>query len=247
MGNLGGVVQSLGLCAEAREHHENCLARSREVGDRRGEAIALLNLGMVWIDLGEPRRAAEWFRASLALCREIAAPYPEGFALMGLGHVADLEGDPAAAARVFEECLALRRAIGQSDGVAETLLELADIRRRTGDAEGARTALDESVALTREQGATSKLVRGLALLACLPGGDARAAEAALADAGESGDARETRLVLWQATHDRVHLVNGKRLLDDHLARNPAQYHDAMRKNVRWNREILEACTAEGIA
>jgi hypothetical protein len=53
-------------------------------------------------------------------------------------------------------------------------------------------------------------------------------------------------MLWKATGDRAHLAEAKRLLDEILAKNPPEHHAAMLRNVRVNREIVEACRAEGI-
>jgi serine/threonine protein kinase/tetratricopeptide (TPR) repeat protein len=244
--NLGTVLYSLGRHAEAREHFERHLALAREIEDRRGEAIALVDLGPLRLRLGDARAAREDLLASLALCREMGARHPEGYALQRLGEVADEEGDVAAAARLVEESLALRRDIGHGDGVADSLLELGDLRRRSGDAAGARAALDEAVALTREQGRKPQISLGLALSALLPGGAAREAEAALADAGEAGDSPRVRLLLWEATRDRAHLAHAKRLLDDLVAHAPPECRDSMLANVRVNREIVAAAREHGL-
>ena len=88
----------------------------------------------------------------------------------------------------------------------------------------------------------------LALLACLPGGDATDALAAFTEHDERLDAeqhREARHLLWKATGDRAHLEAAKRLLDEALAPVPAEYHESMCRNLRVNREILEAWAAQG--
>ena len=53
-----------------------------------------------------------------------------------------------------------------------------------------------------------------------------------------------RWLLWRATHDGVHLVKAKRLLDEALANVAEQYHESMLTNVRVNREILAAWREE---
>ena len=86
-------------------------------------------------------------------------------------------------------------------------------------------------------------------LACLPGGDATAAEAALADAGSTlagGAAAQVCLLLWTATHDRAHLVEAKRHLDFMVEHAPPEFRESMLANVRLHREIVAACKAEGI-
>jgi serine/threonine protein kinase/tetratricopeptide (TPR) repeat protein len=245
-GNLGNVFHALDLYAEARRHYERHFALAREIGDRWVEAIALVNLGRVLVAVGDARSAAEALRASLALCRMIGTRRTEGYALHCLAVVGDAEGDLAAAVRLLDESLALRREIGHGDGVAESLLELGDLRRRSGDADAARAALEESVALSREQGRKAETALGLALLACLTGGDPKAALAALADVRESGECvRRIRLLLWQATGDDAHLVEAKRRLDFLVEHAPPECRESMLANVRLHREIVAAWREHG--
>jgi serine/threonine protein kinase/tetratricopeptide (TPR) repeat protein len=245
-GSLGNLSASLGRLAEARECYERSLALSRETGHRQGEAIGLVNLGPAWHALGDRVRARKALDESVALCREIGAPYPEGYGLMGLGRLADEEGDPAEAVRLTEESLALRRRIGHGDGIAESLLALGDLHRRAGHADAARSAFEESLRLSREQGWAAHAAVALVHLACLPGGDARAAEEALAAAGTEAETAELRLLLWQATGERAHLAAAKRKLDKSLAKVPAEHHAAMLANVRVNREIVAAAKEQGL-
>ncbi len=239
-GNLGNIFSLLGRRAEAREHYERHLALARETGDRRGEAIALVNLGPAHLRLGETAPARRHLEDSLATCREIGARYVEGYALAGLSKVADAEGDTGAALARAEEWLALSRATGHGAAVANSLIAVAALLRRAGETESARGALEEALGLWRELGQAGEVAHALAMLACLPGGDAGAAVEAVAAEGGDADSTELWFLLWQATGDRAHLEAAKRLLDEALASTPAEFHDSMRRNVRLNREILEA-------
>jgi tetratricopeptide (TPR) repeat protein len=245
-GNVGNILTVLGRLDEARSNLEQQFAISREIGDRRGEALALVNLGPIWLQLGDVARAREALSASAALCRETGARWPEGYALHGLAEVADADGDAALALRLHEEALALRRSNGFDGVVADSLLEIGALRRRAGDADGARAALDEAVALVRNQRRPQELALGLALLACLPGGNAATAIAALATAGSGIDSPRVRFLLWEATRDRVHLVEAKRLLDHLVAHAPPAHRESMLANVSLHREIAEAARANAV-
>ena len=139
----------------------------------------------------------------------------------------------------------MRRGIGHGDGIADSLIELGDLHRRAGDAEAARTALDEAVSLSREQGRPPQIALALAMLACLPDGDAGAAVTALGDAGETGDSPRLRWLLHQATGDRAHLAEAKRLLDESLGKVPVEYHESMLTSLRVNRDIVAAWEEHG--
>ena len=109
----------------------------------------------------------------------------------------------------------------------------------------ARLALQEAVDLLREQKCKGDLARALALLANLPRGDVEAAQAAMEDAGESGNTTRVRYLLFNATGGRAHLAEAKRLLDHLVEHAPEEYRESMLKNVRLHREIMEAWEEHG--
>jgi len=250
VGNLAGVFQFEDRVAEARELVERQIALVREIGDRQQEAVALGNLGLIARRLGDRDCASASLTASLAISRQIGAPFVECFGLWGLAHATDEQGHFEEALRLLDESLALRRSAGYAGGVADSLTSIADLRLREADGapdhEAVRTAAVEVLSLSREQGRQASVAHALALLACLPGGDTQAAIDARAGAGEDGNSARGWWLLWQATGDRAHLAKARRLLDELLAKVPEEHHQAMRTNVRLNRDILAACTEQGL-
>ena len=53
-----------------------------------------------------------------------------------------------------------------------------------------------------------------------------------------------RFLLWQATRDRAHLVEAKRLLDFLVEHAPPECRESMLANVRLHREIAAAWRGE---
>jgi len=247
IGNLGTVYESLGRFAEARAHHERHLALALETGYRAEESVALAHLGRAHLRLGDAALARRRIEESVALCRETGDREQEVESLTFLGEVADNEGDAATALRLMEDALAQYREFGGADAIAGLLVVVADLRRRAGDAESARTALTEALERFRADGRAARIACALALLACLPGGDSDAAVAALAEAGESEHAMQTRWFLWQATRDPAHLAQAKRLLDFLVEHAPPECRGPMLANVRLHREIVAAARAAGLA
>jgi tetratricopeptide (TPR) repeat protein len=246
LANLANDLLDRGLLADAQDLHERSLAIAREIGDRRSESVVLSNVGPLCLVLGDRVRARQALESSLALVREIGNRYTEGFVLLRLGQLADEEGDPAAAMRLLEESLELRQAIGHGDGIADSLCEIGDLRRRSGDAAAARAALEEARTRFHDLGRESEVGICLALLTCLPGGDPQAAVAALAAVVDDSDVMRARFALWEATRDRAHLVEAKRLLDFLVAHTPPDLRGAVAANVRLHREILAAARAQGL-
>ena len=55
---------------------------------------------------------------------------------------------------------------------------------------------------------------------------------------------KAHFMVWRATRDRAHLTAAKSLLDEALARAPAEHHESMLTNVRIHREIMQAWREE---
>jgi hypothetical protein len=102
--------------ARARELHTAGLHLLRELGDRRGEAVELINLG--WVELHERalHAALARFRAGLRIAEELADQEHSSECLMGIaGALGATGGDSAQlthAARLIGAADALREAIG---------------------------------------------------------------------------------------------------------------------------------------
>ena len=63
--------------------------------------------------------------------------------------------------------------------------------------------------------------------------------------GDTADLRDVCYVLWKATGKHEHLAEAKRLLDYRVEHAPEGYRESMLKNVRLNREIVEAWAEHG--
>ena len=158
-------------------------------------------------------------------------------------------GDLAQAEEIYRSCLAVAAERGLRDQRAMLLCVLGSLESAERGPEERRDALVQGRDLAREIGAPTIEVRARCELALLPGGDAGDALAAFAEHGErlgDDERRMVRLLLWRATGDRAHLEEAKRLLDEHLARNPPEYHEGMLVNVPINREIVAACKEQGL-
>jgi len=157
------------------------------------------------------------------------------------------EGKSAVSEERLLACLALAEEIGVRVLVATTRLALGSLRAATGNGAAGRERLILARDLARQVGVPGVETLARCELALLPGGDAPDALAAFAEHEERLEAevrRAAQLLPYQATGDRAHLEAAKRLLDEALAKVPDEYHEAMRTNVRLNREILAAWQAE---
>jgi serine/threonine protein kinase/tetratricopeptide (TPR) repeat protein len=247
MGNLGLVFRSLGRLAEAREHTERHILLAREIGDRYGDACATANLGAAFHSLGRLAESREHFERYLALGRELGNRDMESSALTSLAEIAETSGEAALADRLFAEGFEMRCALGNRAAAAATIRARGARFARTGRIDQARADFEEALGRAREFSLPGVELLALADLATLPGGDADAALAAFAAHGESADVStrmQVLLLLWQATHDRSHLVEAKRLLDFMVDHAPPDCRESMTTNVRLHREVEDAWREE---
>ncbi len=242
-GSLGVVLRHLGRLEEARAHARSYLALAREIGDRRGEATAEGHLGLVLQSLGRAEEARRHFERDLALSRAIGDRWREGFALHALGRLASQQEDPTSAERLLCEALSLRRSTGHRAGQAATLLARGALHVEAGRTDAALADLSSALAIAKDLSLPGTSLLASAWLARLPGGDVACALADLA-AHERGSiveqAMQARFLLWQATHDPVHLREAKRRLDDLLRHAPEDCREAMLDDVRLHHEIASA-------
>jgi tetratricopeptide (TPR) repeat protein len=115
---LGGLRDAQGDSAGAQKYYQQALDLHREIGDRRGEAWTLNNLGVLALyALADYARAKLLFEQFLALCRAIGDLQGEEYALMNLGELGALTTDYGAARAHYDRALRLSRQIG--DRLAE--------------------------------------------------------------------------------------------------------------------------------
>lgn len=126
------------------------LELSAALGDRRGAAHALNELGKVDWSRGEYVAARNFLEASLAIRRELADRWGIAASLSNLASVAAAMGERDQAAGYLTESLALRRELGDRRGTAGSLNSLGAIAYLRGDYAGARELLDESYAIRRQ-------------------------------------------------------------------------------------------------
>jgi predicted ATPase/class 3 adenylate cyclase len=161
----GGLAYVQGDYPAARARHEESLAVYRELGDRRGIAASLGNLGNVTSEQGDFTSARALHEESLAIRRELGDQSGIAVSLNNLGNVALDQGDSPAARALYEESLAIRRQLGDRWGVASSLNNLGNVAHDQGGYRAARALYQQSLAIARELGDRWRIARSLSDLA----------------------------------------------------------------------------------
>lgn len=117
----GRMCFELSRFPEARAYHEEALEIRRALGDRPGEAMSLVNLGIVAQGQSDHSLAKRYYEESLAIHCDLGNQRGEAICLNNLGRLANEQDDSEAAARLFEKSLRIRQALGDRRGMAISL------------------------------------------------------------------------------------------------------------------------------
>ena len=109
------------------------------MGDRRGEAITLNNIGLVYSALGDKQQALDYYQQALPLSRGVGDRSGEAVTLNNIGGVYSVLGEKQQALDYYQQALPLRRAVGDRSAEATTL---NNIGRIYDDLEEKQEALD---------------------------------------------------------------------------------------------------------
>jgi tetratricopeptide (TPR) repeat protein len=150
-----GLLRHDGPWADTATHHLAAVRAARHLGDRLGEASALIDLGIVRYLTRDYMDAAEVVEGALGIYRDCGDRLGEANALRELGVIRRLTGNYKGAADTTKAALRIYRAIGDRLGQANALANLdypgtADtieaalrIYRAIGDRLGQASALSD--------------------------------------------------------------------------------------------------------
>jgi tetratricopeptide (TPR) repeat protein len=218
------------------------------MGGRKGEANGTGCLGSVFLSLGRIADAREHFERQLALAREMGDRPQEATALVALAEAASESDDGRLAERLLAEALEIRRSMGARADEAWILLARGRLLARGGRGDEARADLASALSIGRELSLPGVELAASTQLVRLPGGDVPTALSALAAHVDRVPVKvlmEACFLLWQATHDRTHLAEARRLLDFLVEHAPPDCRETMIANVRLHREIAAAAKEAG--
>ena len=151
-GVLATLLRQDGPWTDALTRHATSVETARRLGDRLGQANALLDLGTVRWLTGDYPGAADAQQESLATFRDLGDRLGQASALTDLGVVRWLTADYADAACALAEALSIFRNLGDRLGQANALLCLGTVRWKTGDYPGAADAQQEALVTFRDLG-----------------------------------------------------------------------------------------------
>lgn len=139
--------------AAAQSLYEQALAFYRKLGDKRGVAYTLNNLGLVVNDQSRFAEARRLFEESAALLEELQeSGFSLGVIFNNLGRAVREQNEYAEAQRLLEQALTIRRQIGDQQGTGESLYNLGVLAREQGRYEVAAALFTEAAAIQQALG-----------------------------------------------------------------------------------------------
>jgi eukaryotic-like serine/threonine-protein kinase len=140
--NLGNVLTGEANYAEGMKRQKESLEEFRRIGDRRGEALTLDQLG--WAAEAQDRldEAQTWFEQALLIDRELGG---NGAVTIGkLAEILQYKGDLSGATRRNEQVLAIAKESGNLNMESGTLNNLIDLYTTQGDLATAKELLSRA-------------------------------------------------------------------------------------------------------
>jgi len=203
---LGLLCRDLGMHAEAREAHELALTWYREVGNRRGEATARLNLGGTLLAAGDLNGARPHLDGALVQWRELGDAVGVARAASMRGELAVHEGERDLAIALLDEALPIHERAGDNHSLAVCMVVLGDAARLDGDTRLAAERYREGLTLAvrhRKLGAAAMAIEGFAALATAWGHGGHAARLLGAAAVARATIGDGLMPLYRAPHDEL--------------------------------------------
>ena len=124
----------------------------RELGDRKGEAEALKELGLSYRRLGKAKQALEALRENLEIRQQLDDPFGIADAMQWLGVALTAQMKLKEAERLNRQALALFRQLGSRYYEAQVLMNLSFTQQNTGETLAARELIDQALVLERDFG-----------------------------------------------------------------------------------------------
>lgn len=142
---LGLLLREQGDFSRAAALFAEGLALHRAIGDRAGEAFALLGLADVARDQGDAAGVRMYAEPSLAMLRELSIEWAIGFALHTCALGMHYAGDLPQAYALIRESIALFRRLRAEGSLAEVLITFGKVALARGEQAAAYAALVEAL------------------------------------------------------------------------------------------------------
>ena len=137
---------------QAIQKWEEAILLLRAVGNRRGEAATLNNIGGVYDALGEKQKALDYYNQALPIRRAVGDRRGEAITLNNIGSVYSDLGEKQKALDYYNQALPVFRAVGDRGGEATTLNNIGLVYDDLGEKQKALDYYNQALPIRRAVG-----------------------------------------------------------------------------------------------
>jgi CHAT domain-containing protein/predicted DNA-binding protein YlxM (UPF0122 family) len=119
------------------------------VGDRRGEATTLSNIGSVYNSISQPQEAWKYYNQALPISREVGDRTGEATTLSNIGEVYDNISQPQEALKYYNQALPISREVGDRSGEATTLNNIGAVYKSISQPQEALKYYNQALPIMR--------------------------------------------------------------------------------------------------
>lgn len=141
---MGIIHGSTGEFEKAMPFFQQSLLLYKQVGDKKGEAQSIQDIGGVFFNSGKPGEALPYFEQALLLRSEIKDRDGEADTRIGLGGVYTMTGRPEKAVHEIEQALAIYRQLANKEGEASALSQVGNVYAFSGEFPKALTYYEQA-------------------------------------------------------------------------------------------------------
>jgi tetratricopeptide (TPR) repeat protein len=150
--NLANMFYRVGEYQQASAIYKEVKRISEELGDKKGIATTLHEMGVIAQDQGDYPEAMRLYEESLKIQKELGNKSGIAITLHQMGVIAQNQGDYPEAMRLYEESLKIQKELGNKSGIASTLHQIGVIAQNQGDYPEAMRLYEESLKIQKELG-----------------------------------------------------------------------------------------------
>ncbi|MFD8493210.1 BTAD domain-containing putative transcriptional regulator [Amycolatopsis sp. NPDC059657] len=147
-----GTVMRIRGDESALDLSQAALARFVAVGDKHGEAVVRISIGMIWMKKGCYATAGRWFDDALELSAEIGDRHREAHALKRVALLHQHRGNLAAARELMQRAIAIFDELDDDHCVGYANQSLGELCLHSGDLAHAQLLLVNSLSVHRRNG-----------------------------------------------------------------------------------------------
>ncbi len=151
-GQIANVLVDIGEYGQAFVFYKNCFDLNKEIGDRKGEANALISMGMVSEAETDDVGAFDFYVQSGKISQDIGDRKGEGSAMMHIGQLSENNDRDEQAHEAYENGLRISQEIGDQKDEAWALIKIGQLHSKLGEFEIAFDFFNRARAIYRMLG-----------------------------------------------------------------------------------------------